>query len=47
MRAHLKSAEGGGDLAPRVYFHDDSDGPTRKVHVGVIGPHYLMPNARS
>jgi hypothetical protein len=46
MEAHLKISEGGGDLAPRVYFHDDSDGNTRKVHVGFVGPHYLVPNTQ-
>lgn len=44
MLAHLKISEGGGNLAPRVYFHDDTSGPTRKVHVGLVGPHYLVPN---
>lgn len=44
MYAHLKIAEGGGNLAPRVYFLDDTAGPTRKVHVGFVGPHYLVPN---
>lgn len=44
MLAHLKIAEGGGNLAPRIYFHDDSGGATGKVHVGLIGPHYLVPN---
>ena len=47
MYSHLKIAEGGKDLAPRVYFHDDTDGRTGKVHIGFIGPHYLMPNTRS
>jgi len=47
MLAHLKIAEGGGNLAPRVYFHDDTAGPTKKVHVGFVGPHYLMPNTKS
>jgi hypothetical protein len=47
MWSHLKIAEGGGDLAPRVYFCDDSDGRTGKVHVGFVGPHYLMPNTKS
>lgn len=47
MVSHLKIAEGGGDLAPRVYFFDDTDGRTAKVHVGLIGPHYLVPNTRS
>ncbi|NRD26758.1 hypothetical protein HRF36_09110 [Frigoribacterium sp. VKM Ac-2836] len=44
MLAHLKISEGGGSLAPRVYFHDDTGGTTKKVHVGLIGPHYLVPN---
>lgn len=47
MLSHLKIAEGGGDLAPRVYFVDDTGGKTGKVHVGFVGPHYLMPNTRS
>lgn len=44
MLAHLKISEGGGNLAPRVYFHDDTRGPTGKVHIGLVGPHYLVPN---
>lgn len=44
MLAHLKISEGGGNLAPRVYFHDDTGGPTKKVHIGLVGPHYLVPN---
>lgn len=44
MLAHLKISEGGGSLAPRVYFYDDTGGPTRKIHIGLIGPHYLVPN---
>lgn len=44
MLAHLKIAEGGGPLAPRIYFYDDTAGRTRKVHVGFIGPHEHMPN---
>jgi len=44
MLAHLKIAEGGGPLAPRVYFHDDTGGATGMVHVGLVGPHYLVPN---
>ncbi|MCR6647277.1 MAG: hypothetical protein NVV70_03725 [Cellulomonas sp.] len=47
MQSHLKISEGGGNLAPRVYFHDDTGGATRKVHVGFVGPHYLVPNTRS
>lgn len=44
MLAHLKIAEGGGSLAPRVYFHDDTGGNTGRVHIGFVGPHYLVPN---
>lgn len=47
MGAHLKISEGGGNLAPRVYFHDDTAGKTRQVHVGFVGPHYLVPNTKS
>jgi hypothetical protein len=47
MESHLKISEGGGDLAPRVYFHDDTAGQTGKVHIGFVGPHYLVPNTRS
>jgi hypothetical protein len=47
MWSHLKIAEGGGDLAPRIYFHDDTGGKTGKVHVGFVGPHYLVPNTKS
>lgn len=47
MLAHLKVNEGGGDLAVRVYFYDDTMGSTRKVHVGFIGPHYLVPNSKA
>ena len=44
MLTHLKIAEGGGDLAPRIYIFDDTAGTTKKVHVGYIGPHSNMPN---
>jgi hypothetical protein len=47
MVAHLKIAEGGGPLAPRVYFYDDTRGPTGKVHVGFIGPHHHMQNTKT
>lgn len=47
MWSHLKIAEGGGDLAPRVYFYDDTNGETKKMHVGFVGPHYMMPNTKS
>lgn len=47
MWAHLKISEGGGEMAPRVYFHDDTRGPTGKVHVGFIGPHRYMENTKT
>lgn len=47
MEAHLKISEGGGRLAPRVYFHDDTGGPTGKIHVGFIGPHHHLPNTKA
>ena len=47
MEAHLKIAEGGGNLASRIYFHDDTKGTTHKVHVGFFGPHHLMPNTKT
>jgi len=45
MLAHLKIETGGGNDIPRVYFHDDTRGLTGKVHVGLIGPHYLVKNS--
>lgn len=45
MGAHMKIAEGGGDLAPRIYFHVDTVRCT--VHVGFFGPHAHMRNTRS
>lgn len=47
MPAHLKVSEGGGPLAPRVYFHDDTGGSTGQVHVGMVGPHKLVPNCKT
>jgi hypothetical protein len=47
MEAHMKIAEGGGPLAPRIYFYDDTAGKTGQVHVGFFGPHRYMPNTRS
>ena len=44
MYAHLKIAQGGGNNIPRVYFHDDTKGETGKVHIGLLGPHYLVKN---
>ena len=45
MLAHLKIAEGGGPQAPRVYFLDDADGVTGKIHIGYSDPHKHVPNA--
>lgn len=47
MEAHLKIQVGGGNSIPRLYFLDDTDGQSKKVHVGFIGPHYLVPNTKS
>lgn len=44
MQAHLKIAQGGGQNIPRIYFDDDTAGPTGKIHIGFIGPHDLVPN---
>ena len=44
MQAHLKIAEGGNHLIPRIYFYDDRHGPTGKVHIGFFGPHRYVPN---
>lgn len=45
MEAHIKIAEGGGTLAPRIYFlHSPQTG---KVHVGYFGPHRNVPNTMS
>lgn len=44
MQAHLKIAEGGNHLIPRIYFHDDRHGATHKVHIGFFGPHRYVPN---
>jgi hypothetical protein len=45
MQAHAKIQIRGGGQIPRVYFFDDTKGSTRKVHIGFIGPHYLVPSA--
>ncbi|WP_124778997.1 MULTISPECIES: hypothetical protein [Micromonospora] len=47
MEAHLKVSEGGGALAPRIYFYDDTDGATGRIHVGFVGPHFLVPNSKA
>jgi hypothetical protein len=45
MQAHAKIQIRGGGQIPRVYFFDDTKGQTGKVHIGFIGPHYLVPTA--
>jgi len=45
MPAHLKISAGGGNQAPRIYFHWDPVG--MKVHVGFFGPHKYIPNSKS
>ena len=47
MEAHLKIQVGGGNSIPRLYFLDDADGATGKIHIGFIGSHYLVPNTKS
>ena len=44
MFRHLKPVRIGGPQIPRIYFFDDTKGVTKKVHIGFIGPHELMPN---
>lgn len=45
MPANIKIATGGGNLAPRIYFHVDA--ANARVHVGFFGPHKFMPNTRT
>ncbi|MFN8079897.1 MAG: hypothetical protein U0Q19_10040 [Kineosporiaceae bacterium] len=45
MESHLKIAEGGGNLAPRIYFYVDSE--RHHVHIGFFGPHSHMPNSKT
>ena len=45
MGAHLKIAEGGGPLAPRIYFHVDPK--AQQIFVGFFGPHVHMPNTKT
>lgn len=42
MQAHIKIAEGGGLLAPRIYFIHSQESKT--VHIGYFGPHRNVPN---
>lgn len=45
MQAHIKVRVQGNQNIPRIYFHDDSRGITRRIHIGSIGPHSLTPTA--
>ena len=45
MFAHAKIQARGGSLIPRVFFHDDVVGKTKKIHIGFIGPHHLVPTS--
>ena len=47
MLAHLQVQRSGGSDIPRLYFHDDTRGPTGAFHIGFYGPHGLMPNTMS
>lgn len=41
--AHIRVDSGGkGAIAPRLHFHDDTNGQTGKVFIGYVGPH--LPN---
>ena len=44
MDKHIKVAEGGGPLTPRIFFEDDTGRETKKIHIGFFGPHDLVPN---
>jgi len=45
MLSHAKIQLTGSGYIPRVFFHDDTGGVTGKVHIGFIGPHYLVPTS--
>ena len=45
MLAHVKIQLQGGSQIPRLFFHDDTKGATGKIHIGFIGPHYLVPTS--
>lgn len=46
MFSHLKIQVGGGQSIPRLYFHDDTDGSTGRMHVGFVGPHRHVRNTK-
>lgn len=45
MEAHAKIRPKGDGRIPRVYFFDDTKGATKKMHIGFIGPHFLVPTS--
>lgn len=45
MLSHVKIQDKGGSQIPRLYFHDDTRGATGKIHIGFIGPHFLVPSS--
>lgn len=45
MAAHAKIQPKGGSQIPRVFFHDDTKGTTGKIHIGFVGPHFLVPTS--
>ncbi|MGA0117350.1 MAG: hypothetical protein ACO3JF_03065 [Ilumatobacteraceae bacterium] len=45
MLSHVKIQLRGGPQIPRLFFHDDTKGRTGKIHIGFIGPHYLVPTS--
>lgn len=45
MESHVKIQPRGDGQIPRVYFYDDTKGPTKKMHIGFIGPHHLVPTS--
>jgi len=46
MQAHIKVVKAGDENIPRIYFHDDTAGVTKRVHIGFIGPHSLVPASK-
>ena len=44
MFPHLKISTG-SQHATRLYFYDDTSGPTGRIHIGFIGPHKQVPNS--
>jgi hypothetical protein len=45
MLSHVKIQLRGGPQIPRLFFHDDTKGRTGKIHIGFIGPHFLVPSS--